>query len=131
MTARGQSRQPPPSRQESIVEDVHGVRVVDPFRWLEDGEAADTREWVEAQNRFTFETLESVPQRAAIEARLDHLFTTGWVTAPDVRGQRFFYQRRSGRIDQPVLVVREGATGDERTLIDPNTLSARGTVALD
>jgi prolyl oligopeptidase len=117
--------------QENVVEVLHGVEVVDPYRWLEDGESAETRAWVDAQNAATTAVLESIPGRERIRARLDQLFTTGSVGTPLVRGSRYFYQRRDGRMDQPVLVVRDGDAASERTILDPNTLSTSGIVALD
>ena len=131
LASNGAHRQPPPTRAEDLVEVLHGVPVADPYRWLEDGESAETRAWVEAQNAFTRSVLEALPQRAAIHARLDELLTTGAVTTPLLRGTRRFYQRRDGRLDQPLLIVRDGPGGAERTIIDPNALSASGIVALD
>jgi prolyl oligopeptidase len=113
------------------VEVLHGVPVPDPYRWLENGDSPETRAWVEAQNEFTRSVLDGLPQRAAIHARLDKLLMTGSVTTPVLRGERRFYQRRDGRLDQPLLVVRDGLEGEERTIIDPNALSASGVVALD
>jgi prolyl oligopeptidase len=113
------------------VEVVHGVPVADPYRWLENGDSAETRAWVEAQNEFTQSVLGEVAQRAAIHARLDALLMTGAVSPPVLRGARRFYQRRDGRLDQPLLVLRDGVDAQERTIIDPNALSASGIVALD
>jgi prolyl oligopeptidase len=121
----------PPTRQEDVVDTLHGVEVADPYRWLEDGESSETRDWVGVQNERTRSFLAAVPQRESIRARLDALFTTGWVSAPVLRGSRYFYQRRDGRLDQPILVVRDGVDGQERTILDPNELSASGIVALD
>jgi prolyl oligopeptidase len=114
-----------------VVEVLHGVEVADPYRWLEDGASAETRAWVEVQNAATRAVLGSIPGREQLHARLDQLFTTGSVGTPVVRGTRYFYQRRDGRLDQPLLVVRDGDAGAERTIVDPNTLSASGIVALD
>ena len=125
------AERPPVARTEEVVEVLHGVPVSDPYRWLESGESEETRAWVEAQNRFTRQVLDSLPQRAAVHARLDALLMTGAVSAPVVRGSRYFYQRRDGRVDQPVLLVREGDDGPERVIVDPNALSATGVVALD
>jgi prolyl oligopeptidase len=113
------------------VEVIHGVEVTDPFRWLEDGESAETRAWVRAQNAATRRSLDNFPHRAAIHARLDGLLTAGSVSAPVVRGTRFFYERRDGRLDQPILVLREATSQQERPLVDPNALNAAGIVALD
>jgi prolyl oligopeptidase len=122
---------PPRARSEDVVDVLHGVAVADPYRWLEDADSAETRAWVDAQNAFTRAALDAVPGREAIHARLDSLLTTGSVGTPVLRGARYFYQRRGGRLDQPVLVVRDGPDGSERSVVDPNALSARGIVALD
>lgn len=119
----------PPTRQDNVVDDLHGLAVVDPYRWLEDGDSAETRTWVDAQNERTRDYLDALPLRDGIRARLDELFTTGSVGTPVLRGKRYFYQRRDGRLDQPVLVVRDD--DEERTILDPNALSASGLVALD
>ena len=119
------------TRRDDVVDVLHGVAVADPYRWLEDGESAETRKWVAAQNARTRSVLEALPERAAIHAALDGLLTTGSVGPPVLRVERFFYQRCSGRLDQPVLVLRDGIDGQERVIVDPNALSARGIVALD
>ncbi len=133
--------EPRATREDDVVEVLHGVEVSDPYRWLEDGESAETRAWVEFQNAATRTVLEAIPTRARIHARLDQLLTTGSVGTPLVRGTRAFYQRRDGRLDQPILVVRDlgvdagsdvsAEAAAERTILDPNTLSASGIVALD
>ena len=96
----------PSTRVDDVVDVLHGVAVADPYRWLEDGESAETRQWVAAQNAFTRSNLDALPERGAIHAALDRLLTTGSVSAPVLRGARAFYQRRSGRLDQPVLMLR-------------------------
>ena len=116
---------PPGARSEDVVDVLHGVPVADPYRWLENADSAETRAWVDAQNAFTRAALDAVPGRDAIHARLDSLLTTGSVGTPVLRGARYFYQRRGGRLDQPVLVVRDGTDGAERVVVDPNALSAR------
>ncbi len=122
---------PPSTRAEDVVDMLHDVPVADPYRWLEDGDSDETRQWVTAQNAFTRSVLDTLPQRDAIHAALDHLLTTGSVSSPVVRGERHFYQRRSGRLDQPTLVYRDGVDGEERVIVDPNARSASGIVALD
>jgi prolyl oligopeptidase len=121
----------PRTRDQELIEILHGVPVADPYRWLEDGESAETQAWVEAQNEFTQSVLETLPQREAIHAALDSLLTAGSVSTPVVRGTRTFYQRRQGRLDQPMLVLRDGPDAAERVIVDPNALSASGVVALD
>ena len=124
----------PATRVETLVETIHGVEVADPYRWLEDGESAEVRAWTEAQNTHTRDVLRRVPGREVISRELERVLRTGTVNAPEPRGQRYFYTRRDPRQNQPVLYVRDSlfkATGRERALVNPNTLSAEGTTALD
>ncbi|HEX8473936.1 MAG TPA: prolyl oligopeptidase family serine peptidase [Pyrinomonadaceae bacterium] len=121
----------PKTRMEKVVDKIHGVEVADPYRWLERGDAEEVRVWTEAQNAATEAALNAVAGRAAIRQRLTQLLSTGTVGAPDPRGRRYFYTRREGQQNQPVLYVRDGLRGRDRVLIDPNTLSSDGTVALD
>jgi prolyl oligopeptidase len=114
-----------------VVELIHGERVSDPYRWLEDGDSDETRTWVAAQNEYTRSLLDPRPDRGTIRAWLDQMLSIGSVDVPTVRKEHHFYARRSGQQDQPVLLLREGADGPERTLLDPNALSATGLVALD
>jgi len=113
------------------VEILHGESIPDPYRWLEDGDSAETRAWTERQNSLTESYLRAVRGREEIRRRLDDLLAIGALSVPaPVRG-RYFYQRRDGRQNQPVLYVREGLNGTDRVLVDPNHLSAAGTTALD
>jgi prolyl oligopeptidase len=121
----------PSSRVSDAVEVLHGESIPDPYRWLEDGESAETRAWTERQNALTESYLGAVPAREALRRRLDELLAIGALSVPaPVRG-RYFYQRRDGRQNQPVLYVRDGVNGADRALVDPNGLSAAGTTALD
>jgi prolyl oligopeptidase len=122
---------PPPTRAAAVAETLHGVEVADPYRWLEDGDSAEVRAWVEAQNAHTRALLDARPGRETTRARLGRLLAIGTLGTPAVRGERLFYTRRDEGQDQPVLRVREGARGEDRALVDPNRLSADGTVALD
>ena len=121
----------PPSRTEKVVDRLHGTDVPDPYRWLEDGNSAEVKQWVERQNAFTRAVLDELPGRAAIRERLNTLLDIGSNGTPaDAKG-RYFYTRRDGKQNQPVLYVREGLQGKDRVLLDPNTLSKEGIVALD
>lgn len=122
---------PPPSATYGVVDTLHGERIPDPFRWLEDGESAGTRSWTSEQNRFTRDYLDRVPARPFIRARLEQLLKIGALSAPTPARGRYFYQRREGTQNQPVLYVRDGVEGSDRVLLDPNALDAAGTTALD
>jgi prolyl oligopeptidase len=121
----------PPTRTDQVVDVLHGERIPDPYRWLEDGESYETLAWTEAQNAATKHYLEAAPARNAIRRRLEQLLTIGAISAPTPARGRYFYQRRDGTQNQPVLYVRDGLNGPDRVLLDPNRLDAEGTTALD
>jgi prolyl oligopeptidase len=121
----------PPTREEVVTEEMHGRVIADPYRWLEDADSEATKEWVKRQNDYTASMLEAYPGREAIRDRLTELYSVGGVGAPTVRKGRYFYQRRDGTQNQPVLYIRDGRDGTERVLLDPNESSADGTVVLD
>lgn len=122
----------PETRKVEVVEDYHGVSVTDPYRWLEDDvrQSKDVAAWVEAQNKVTFAYLESIPQREAIRRRLTDLWNYEKMSAPVKVGGRYFFTRNDGLQNQSVLYVREQLEGPARLLLDPNTWSKDGTVAI-
>lgn len=124
------------TRRQDLTETVHGVRIADPYRWLEHSDDPEVARWVEAQNRELGAYLEKVPLRAALRARLEELLAIGEESLPAVRRTskrtlRYFHSRRDGSQNQPVLYVRDGLSGSDRALLDPNAMSADGTTALD
>jgi prolyl oligopeptidase len=104
--------------------------VADPYRWLEDDNSADTRAWVEAQNKVTFAYLAQIPQRDRIRERITKLWDFEKYSAPFKRGKRYFYSYNTGLQNQALLFVTEDPKAKGRVLLDPNTLSKDGTVAL-
>lgn len=106
------------------------VRVPDPYRWLEDPDAPETREWVEAQNRVSQDLLNSIPARQAYVQRLTELWDYARPGMPWRKGKRYFRTFNPGLLNQPKLQVADSPRGPWRDLLDPNTLSADGTVAL-
>jgi prolyl oligopeptidase len=119
----------PPARKDAVVDEYHGMKVADPYRWLEDADHADTVKWVDAQNALTRSLLDG-PGREAIKKRLTELYDYPRVGLPERQGKRYFYTRNTGLQNQSVLYVRDGRDGTERVLLDPNALSPDGTVAL-
>lgn len=120
----------PETRKSDVVETLHGVKVADPYRWLEDGESAETRQWIEAQNQLTSRWLDAIPARKAIRERLTKLIDYERYSLPSKRHNRYFYFHNSGLQNQAVLYVMEGLHGTPRLLLDPNTLSKDGTISL-
>ncbi|HEY1678333.1 MAG TPA: prolyl oligopeptidase family serine peptidase [Candidatus Sulfotelmatobacter sp.] len=126
----GVSLRYPKAKTVDQVDDYHGVKVADPYRWLEDTDSADTRAWIEEENKLTFGYLEQIPYRGAIRERLTKLWNFERFTAPEQRGGHYFFEHNNGLQNQNVLLVADSLTGEPRVLLDPNTLSADGTVAL-
>ncbi len=122
---------PPQAAVKPVAEMFHGTRVVDNYRWLEDGKSPETEKWVEEEMAYTRALLDPLPGRDAIHKRLAELLSIGSVTPPQLAGRHYFYARREGMQNQPVLYVRDGLNGPDRVLVDANQLSADGTIALD
>ncbi|MCE1203425.1 MAG: prolyl oligopeptidase family serine peptidase [Holophagaceae bacterium] len=120
----------PPTRKADVVDDFFGTKVADPYRWLEDDNSAETKAWVEAQNKVTFGYLAEIPQREKIRERITKLWDFEKYSAPFKRGKRYFYSYNTGLQNQAVLYVTEDPKAQGRVLLDPNTLSKDGTVAL-
>ncbi|HLP26851.1 MAG TPA: S9 family peptidase, partial [Acidobacteriota bacterium] len=120
----------PASKTVDQVDDVHGVKIPDPFRWLEDVDSADTKAWVGAQNKVTFDFLANLPKRDAIKQRLQELLNFPRYSLPSKQGGRYFYSFNTGLQNQSPLYVKDTLTAEGRMVIDPNTMSKDGTVAL-
>ncbi len=120
----------PTAKKVEQTDDYHGTKVADPYRWLEDSDSPDTRAWIEAENKLTFDYLSKIPQREQIKQRLTKLWNYEKYTAPFKEGGRYFYFKNNGLQNQSVLYVADSLTDSGRVLLDPNTLRADGTVAL-
>ena len=122
---------PPKAKVENVQETLHGHKIVDPYRYLEDSKNPDTHEFVQQELAYTRSVLDPLAGRKQIQARLEQLLTIGNIGAPQIGGNFYFYTRREGMQNQPVLYVREGVNGKDRVLVDANQLAADGTIALD
>jgi prolyl oligopeptidase len=122
---------PPKAERQPVEENFHGTKVVDDYRWLEDGQNPATQKWVAEEMAYTRAILDPLPDREEIHKRLTELLSIGSVSVPQIAGKYYFYTRRDGMQNQPVLYVREGVSGKDRVLVDANQLAADGTIALD
>ncbi len=120
----------PPTRKASVVDDFFGTKVADPYRWLEDDNSAETQAWVAAQNKVTHAYLEQIPVREQLRERMTRLWDFEKYGAPFKRGKRYFYSYNTGLQNQAVYYVTEDPKARGRVLLDPNSLSKDGTVAL-
>jgi len=121
----------PKAKVAPVEETLHGHKIVDNYRWLEDAGSAETKAWVDQELTYTRSILDTLPGRPSIEKRLGQLLTIGNINPPQMGGPYYFYTRRDGMQNQPVLYVREGVTGKDRVLVDANQLASDGTIALD
>ena len=129
--ATAQSLTYPETRKDgSIIDDYHGTKVADPYRWLEDDNSDETKAWVKSQNEVTFGYLKAIPQRAKIRERLEKAWNYERTGVPFEHGGKWFFNRNSGLQNQSVLHVTESLEAEARVLLDPNTLSKDGTTSL-
>jgi prolyl oligopeptidase len=119
--------QPPKSGQ---TDDYFGTKVADPYRDLENLDSEPTRKWIEAENKLTFDYLAKIPERKKINEKLTALWDYEKFTVPFREGGRYFFSKNTGLQNQNVLFTGAALPGESKVLIDPNTLSADGTVAL-
>ncbi len=120
----------PQARRDSIVDVYHGTEVPDPYRWLEDADAKETQSWVAKQNELTSDFLSTVPVRKQIKSRLTDLMNYPRYSAPYKRGDRYFFRKNDGLQNQSVLYFQQALDSPPIVVINPNLLSADGTVAL-
>ena len=120
----------PKTKKVDQVDDYHGTKVSDPYRWLEDDNSAETKAWVQAENKVTFDYLNQIPERAKLKARLTELWNYEKYSAPFKEGKHYFYSKNDGLQNQSVFYVSDSVKDEGRVLLDPNKLSKDGTVAL-
>jgi prolyl oligopeptidase len=122
----------PNTRKTDQVDDYHGTKVVDPYRWLEDDvrKSKEAADWVEAENKVTFAYLESIPQRHKIRERMTELWNYPRYSAPHKEGSKYYYSKNDGLQNQAVMYELDTLDGTPKLLLDPNTWSKDGTVAL-
>jgi prolyl oligopeptidase len=128
--APAQTLQYPAARKSDVVDDYHGTRVPDPYRWLEDPDSPESRAWIEAQNGLTAAYLAEIPARATIRQRLTQLWNYPKYGAPFRKAGRYFFLKNDGLQNQSVLYKQASLEATPETLLDPNILSEDGTVAL-
>jgi prolyl oligopeptidase len=125
-----QSLQYPAARKAEQTDTYHGVKVSDPYRWLEDDHSAETAQWVKAENEVTFSYLDKIPYRAQVMKRLEQLYNYPKYAEPFRRDKLYFFSKNDGLQNQNVFYVQTGLDGTPSLLLDPNKFSADGTSRL-
>ena len=120
----------PPAPKGEQVDDYHGTKVADLYRELENTDSEATRKWIEAENKLTFDYLAGIPERKKINDKLTALWNYEKYTVPFREGGRYFFSKNTGLQNQSVLFTAPALPGEAKALLDPNTLSKDGTVAL-
>jgi prolyl oligopeptidase len=120
----------PAAHRGNQTDDYHGTRIEDPYRWLEDPDTPETRAWIQAENTLTEEFLAHISSRAKIRERLTQLWDYERYSAPWHEGGRYFWFKNDGLQNQSVLYTASALDAEPQVLLDPNSLSPDGTVAL-
>ncbi len=120
----------PQTRKCDTVTNYFGTKVADPYRWLEDDNSDETKNWVVAENKVTFDYLSKIPYRDKIKKRITDLYNFPRISAPYREGEYYFYTKNSGLQNQSLNYCKKGIDGTEELFLDPNKLSAEGTASV-
>ena len=130
ISAQGPYDYPKPKKDDQV-DDYNGVKVSDPYRWLEATDSPDARAWIDAENKLTADYLNTIPQREKIKERLTELWNYEKYSAPFKVGKHYLYSKNDGLQNQSVLYIADSISDPGRVFFDPNKLSTDGTAALN
>jgi len=120
----------PQTKHEDVVDNYNGIKVTDPFRWLEDDHSDNTKQWVQAENKVTFDYLAKIPFRDKVRKRLEELWNYPKYASPFKKGEYYYFFKNDGLQNQSVLFRQKGLNAEEEVFLDPNTLSNEGIAAI-
>ncbi len=120
----------PTTQKGDVIEDYHGTKIPDPYRWLEDDNSKETVAWVKEQNKATFDYLEQIPSRKTFQNRLEKLWNYERFSVPAKRGGKYYFSKNDGLQNQAVLYVQNDLDSEAKVVLDPNKFSEDGTTAL-
>ncbi|HLX11615.1 MAG TPA: prolyl oligopeptidase family serine peptidase, partial [Bacteroidota bacterium] len=122
---------PAARKDTAVIDNFHGTMVADPYRWMENQDTPEIKNWIDGENTLTRGFIDAYPNREKIKSRLTELLNYTRYSVPERDGKRYFYSRNDGLQNQAVLYMQDMTTGDSSMVLDPNMLSADGTWALD
>jgi prolyl oligopeptidase len=128
--AGSQTAAPPTARQDNVKEVIHGVEIVDPYRWLEDQDSQETRTWIAAENTYSHSLLDGLPTRAGASKRLIEMLHHDTMGTPNEEGGYYFFTKKGADQDLASIYRRKGASGTDELLIDPQPMSADHTTSV-
>jgi prolyl oligopeptidase len=120
----------PKTRTDNVKEVIHGIEITDPYRWLEDGNSPETRQWIESQNKYTNVSIGSLAGREALSQRLTELMRIDEISPALERNGRYFFLKRQSNQELYVICMRKGLKGEDEVLIDPHPLSEDHTMSV-
>jgi prolyl oligopeptidase len=121
----------PQTKKTEQINDYFGTMIADPYQWLEDDRSAETEAWVKAQNEVTEKYLSQIPFRGKIKKRYEEIYNFPKLTSPSKAGDYYFFSKNDGLQNQSVIYFQKGLDGKPEVFIDPNKLSAEGTVSIN
>ena len=110
-------------KKEEVSDEIFGIKVADPYRWLENTESTNVQTWLDEQNNYTRSSLDEIPGREKLRKEFEHLFREETIGFPIPKNGRYFYIKRKANEDIGVLYVKKGLIGEPRVLVDPNIIS--------
>src|SRR4051812_7912372 len=113
----------PDTKKENVVDDYHGVKVEDPYRWLEDDNSEQTKAWAQEQNKVTFDYLSKIPYRDKVKKRIEEMWNYPKYGAPFQKEDDYYFTKNDGLQNQSVWYKQRGLTGKAEVFVDPNKLS--------
>ena len=123
-------KSPPKTRTDNVKETIHGVEIADPYRWLEDQKSPETRAWLNTQNEYAQNILNSLPGRDQLKQRLTELLKIDTINPPVLRNGRYFFSKRLANQDQAAIYLRKGPEGNDELLVDPNSQDRNSSVSI-
>jgi len=121
----------PETKVDNVKENLHGVEITDPYRWLENSESPDVKQWTEKENELSTKYIHNIKNRKQIRERIEKLWNYPKMSVPNIDSKLYFYKYNDGLQDQDVLYVKDTLDGEAKVVIDPNKLSKDKTTSLD